>query len=130
MSQILEAFHIEQAAINKLLSTLQRLGVHTMEGRNQLLEAKDKLLVHLKKQVDELYPQLEKASQEDPNLKPILENLRTEMKEISTFCVEFFEKYAEKGGGIEFLRDFERLQSTIESRIEEEATILEENNGQ
>ena len=125
MSILVDEFKKEQDAINNLMAKINRMGVHTMEGRNQLLEEKQKLLVHLKKQVDELYPELEKAAESDENLKPILKSFKNEMKEIADFCVNFFEKYSEGGGGVEFLRDFERLQSTIEARIVEEATILE-----
>lgn len=129
MSKLVDEFKKEQEAIRELLLKLERLGVHTMEGRNQLLEGKEKILFHLNRQVNELYPELEKASEIDPDLKPILEKFRNEMKEISDFCVNFFDKYSVGGGGIEFLRDFELLQSTIESRIAEETTIIETNEG-
>jgi len=125
MSTPLNDFKLEHENITTIINRIKHLGVHTMEGRNKLLESKEKLLFHLKKQVEELYPELKKAAETDPNLKNIAMGIETEMQEIADFTSNFFQKYSVGGGGIDFLRDFETLISALESRLEEEESRLQ-----
>ncbi len=124
MSKLLEEFKNEQEAITNLLNKIKRLGVHTMEGRNELLEARDQLCKHLDRQIKELYPELKIQAEQDPELKNYVENFENEMKGISTFCKDFFEKYSLGGGGIEFFRDFEKLKNELETSLQEEKDLL------
>jgi hypothetical protein len=124
MSKLLEEFKSEQEAITDLLNKIKRLGVHTMEGRNELLEARDQLCKHLNRQIKELYPEVKKQAEQDPELKNYVEDFENEMKGISTFCRDFFKKYSLGGGGIEFFRDFEKLKNEIEKSIQEEEDLL------
>jgi tRNA nucleotidyltransferase/poly(A) polymerase len=125
MSNVLEEFKKEHETVLNLLKRIKRLGVHTMEGRNQLIEAKDQLCIHMKKQFMELYPELKKSAETDAKLQETIKNYEKEMKNIVDFCAEFFDKYSISGGGIEFLRDFEKLKRTLESRIQDEEGLLD-----
>lgn len=120
MSRLLESFKQEHEAVTALFYDIKKKGVHTMEGRNALMAAEQRFLKHLKIGVNELYPELKKAADSDPALKEILANLEKEMKEISDYCVDFFKKYESGGGGIDFFKDFEKLRSILESRLQEE----------
>jgi hypothetical protein len=124
MSKLLEEFKSEQETITNLLNKIKRLGVHTMEGRNELLEAKEQLCRHMNRQIKELYPELKRQAEQDPELKNYVENFENEMKGISTFCGDFFEKYSLGGGGIEFFRDFEKFKSKLENSLQEEKDLL------
>ncbi len=127
MAALLEQVKKEHEITNNLIAKIKRLGVHTREGRDQLIEAKDQLLNHLKKDVEMLYPELRKTVEENPNFKGTFEEFEKEMKEISEFCAAFFRKYSSGGGGIEFFRDFEKLKNTLESRMHEEESLLSVN---
>ena len=129
MTALLEQVKKEHEKTNNLIAKIKRLGVHTREGRDKLIEAKDQLLDHLKKDVEVLYPELRKTSEENPNFKGTFEEFEKEMKEISEFCASFFKKYSLGGGGIEFFRDFEKLKNTLESRMQEEESLLSANGG-
>jgi hypothetical protein len=124
MAALLDQFKKEHEITNNLITKIKRLGVHTREGRDQLIEAKDQLLGHLKKDVEVLYPKLRKTAELNPNFKGTFEDFENEMKEISEFCTAFFKKYSLDGGGIEFFRDFEKLKNTLESRMHEEESLL------
>jgi uncharacterized protein YdiU (UPF0061 family) len=124
MATLLDEVKKEHEITYNLIAKIKRLGVHTREGRDQLIEAKDQLLGHHKKDVEVLYPELKKTAEADPNFKGILKGFEKEMKEISGFCTDFFNKYSLGGGGIEFFRDFEKLLNVLESRMQEEKTLL------
>ena len=123
MATIIDQIKKEHEITYNLMAKIRRLGVHTREGRDQLLDAKNRLLTHLKKDIEVLYPELKKTAEENPNFKETLEEFEKEMKEISGFCTDFFKKYSVGGGGIEFFRDFEKLQSVLESRMQEESVL-------
>ena len=126
MGKFIEELKEEHTSIIDRLLKVKQLGVHTMEGRNELMETKKILLMHLEKEDDKLYPALRIAAEGDQRLKGFLDTFENEMKKISAFCIEFFTKYAVGGGGIEFLRDFDKLRSSLEERIQKEESILYE----
>lgn len=129
MATLLDQVKKEHEKTNNLIAKIKRLGVHTREGRDQLIEAKDQLLGDLKKEVEVLYPEIRKTAEENPNFKGTFEEFEKEMKEISEYCATFFKKYSSGGGGIEFFRDFEKLKDTLESRMHEEESLLSVNGG-
>ena len=124
MCAIIESFRKEHEAILFNFREVKRLGVHTMEGRNQLMNARRELLAHLEKEDELLYPGLARAAETNPELKNTLAGLDREMKEISEFCATFFEKYEIHGGGIDFFRDFDTLHTALENRIKKEEQLL------
>lgn len=121
MTVDIDKFKREQEAMSTLLSSIRKNGVHTVEGRSELINNKERLVMHLEKTVDELYPGLKTAAQKDPDLHRIIGAFEQEINEISKFCHEFFEKYATDGGGIEFFKDYERLKSALESQLQIES---------
>lgn len=120
MPDLLESFKQEHEAVTAIFNDIRKKGVHTMEGRNALMVAEKRFLKHLKIGVEELYPELKSSAATDPDLKEILIKFEREMKEISDFCVDFFDRYETGGGGIDFFKDFEKLRSILESRLQEE----------
>ncbi len=114
----------EHRKILEILWEVKKQGVHTMDGRNSLTAAKDLMCMHFKKEDEILYPALKEAIKKNPEKQNIIETLIEDMKEVTDFCQSFFEKYTIGGGGIEFLRDFEKLYKMLESRLKKEETIL------
>jgi iron-sulfur cluster repair protein YtfE (RIC family) len=120
----LDQLEDEHRKILEILREVKTQGVHTMDGRNALTAAKDLMCMHFKKEDEILYPALKEAIKKNPEKQNIIETLIEDMKEVTDFCQSFFEKYAIGGGGIEFLRDFEKLYMMLESRLKKEETIL------
>jgi iron-sulfur cluster repair protein YtfE (RIC family) len=124
LSKLVEEFRKEHENILEQLMAVKRMGIHTMEGRNQLMAVKQELLSHLEKEDQHLYPDLDKAAETDHRLKALLEDFEDEMKAFTSYCIEFFEKYSIQGGGIDFFRDFDKLKSALERRIDKEENLL------
>jgi iron-sulfur cluster repair protein YtfE (RIC family) len=124
MLKLLDVLKEEHEVILENLLAVKRYGVHTMEGRNQLMTAKRLLLDHLEKEDHHLYPELNKAAESDLELRERLDKYEQEMSDITEYCIHFFEKYSVGGGGIEFLMDFEKLKKALENRIQKEEKIL------
>lgn len=114
----------EHIGILAHLQEVKKQGVHTMEGRNALMTSKDLLCQHLKNEDEKLYPELKRVAKNDKKLKEMITEFIEEMKEATKFCQAFFEKYSIGGGGIEFLRDFEKLYDLLKNRIQKEETVL------
>ncbi len=67
---------------------------------------------------------LRRAAEGDAHLARILEMFAADMDEVPAGCLEFFEKYAGGGEGLEFAGDFGRLYATLSHRISREENIL------
>jgi hypothetical protein len=114
----------EHTQILAHLQAVKKQGIHTMEGRNALMAAKDLLCQHLKNEDEKLYPELKKAAKNSLKLKKMITEFIEDMKKATQFCQAFFKKYAISGGGIEFFRDFEKLYELLQNRIRKEEAIL------
>jgi hypothetical protein len=143
-AELIDELKREHSEIIDVLLRVKGLGVDTGHGREVLLSAKDKLLSHIKKEDDELYPALKKAAEGDGDLSARMEDLAAEMRLVSKKAFAFFEKYSEGGaskkaiGGIAslvgrlvpgkkaggFVEDFDDLFSMVLSRIQKEENVL------
>ena len=121
---LIEELKNDHQELYDLIRNIKKLGVHTMEGRNVLCDAKEKLLDHLKKEDEQLYPILNKYAENDPELKKIINSFKDEMDGITSYAEKFFRKYSLEGGGIDFLEDYKKLLSSLSNRIEKEETEL------
>jgi len=121
---LIEDLKKDHQELNELIRNIKKLGVHTMEGRNILCDAKEKLLDHLKKEDDQLYPILNKNAENNPDLKKLIDTFEQEMTSITSYAEKFFRKYSIEGGGIDFLENYKTLQSSLANRIEKEEQIL------
>jgi hypothetical protein len=113
----------EHESLNHRLNNVKRLGVHTMEGRNELMDAKEQLLNHLKADDEALCPELEKNAVNNDKLVELVDTFKSETRELVEFCNNFFNKYAIYGGGIDFLRDFDKLEGSLVQQIKDEEKI-------
>jgi hypothetical protein len=112
--------------ILEVLGKVKELGINAKEGQDKLLAARSKLLLHLKKEDDRLYPVLRKAAEADADLKGTLDLFGKEIEEISRSVADFYARYSTGGSGIEFARDFGRLLATLRMRIRREEAMLYE----
>lgn len=124
MNDFIRVLETEHAAIMDMLKRVLRKGVHTVEGRNELTEANELLYNHLKKEDEILFPALRDISKNDVDLFDLLNTFEKEMKSLTPYCKNFFEKYSVYGGGIDFLKDFDKLYSLLWKRIKNEELYL------
>ncbi len=148
MSELIAEFKAEHSEIINALMRVKVLGVHSKDGQRILLSAKDKLLEHLRKEDELLYPALKGAAETNKELRQQLDVLSKDMEGVSKLAFHFFEKYSEgmpadrdastpsfcerlkkllgKRNSLEseFSRDFETLYRAILKRIQKEESIL------
>lgn len=124
MSQLIEELKKEHTLIVDILNEVAKLGITSNEGQRKLLDAKQGLLAHLKKEDDRLYPVLKSAAEKNPALKQTLDIFAKDMTGISKAAIDFFGKYSQGGSGLEFARDIGKLFTTLKSRIRKEEDIL------
>lgn len=124
MSNLVKQLKNDHQAILSALNRVKGLGISTKEGLDKLMEVKMLLLQHLQKEDRELYPRLWHAAEVDSSLRQTLELFAKDMDQISRLAMEFFQKYAQGGAGVEFARDFGRLYATLGERIRREENII------
>ncbi len=124
MSFLIRQLKHDHTLITTTLEEVKNLGIGTKQGQEKLLFAKDRLLSHLQKEDQQLYPALETRAKQDPSLKRNLEMYSKDMTGISKTALDFFEKYTFGGSGLEFAKDFGRLSASLSMRIYKEETYL------
>jgi len=124
MAKLVEDLKKEHAAIVSVLDQVEKLGISSAQSQKMLMDAKQGLLAHLKKEDENLYPALQRAAVKDPSLKRTLDMFAADMEGISKAAMDFFAKYAKGGSGIEFGKDLGRLFTTLKGRISKEENIV------
>ena len=124
MTELIEELKKEHADIIDLLDRVKELGVISQEGRAILLSAKTRLLAHLQKEDEKLYPVLRREAENNRWLKLNVEIFAADMDTISKTAIDFFEKYSDDDTGLEFFKDSLRLFTTLRGRIGKEERIL------
>lgn len=124
MCRVVDNLKKERESLTNQFHQVKRLGVHTMEGRNRLMESKETLLSYLKAGNLELCPKLKKTMPENQQFLRLVNSFEDETRELEILCNEFFKKYELNGGGIEFLRDFDTLEDSLEHQMQNEGEIL------
>ncbi len=124
MSKLIEELKREHRAIVGTINEVNRLGIGTKEGQNMLMSAKNSFIAHLKKEDEHIYPLLNRAAENDPELKTTLDFYATNMDEISRAVFDFFEKYSYGDSGLEFSTDYGTLYTTLSMRITKEEAVI------
>ncbi len=124
MSELVNELLTEHADITDALLKIQRVGVHTEQGRKLLLLARENLLSHLEKEDVDLYPVLWKAAESDENLKNMLEKYARDMEHISAKTLAFFEEYGSASVGGNFEKECKALIRMLCKRISNEESVL------
>lgn len=124
MSNLVAELKGEHETIVKILTDVKELGITSKEGQGLLISAKSGLLAHLAKEDSQLYPRLKKEAETNASLKITLDTYANEMNNISKAALDFFDKYASGGDGLEFAKDFGHLFAVLASRIRKEEAII------
>ena len=124
MSELVNSLKAEHSNIIRMLEEVYELGVDTEEGHNRLMAAKNGLLAHLKREDEELYPALEKAALDDPQMNETLKIFKNDMSSVSVAALEFFAKNCLPSSVKEFALDYEHLAGILMKRIEREEAVI------
>ncbi|OBQ46627.1 hemerythrin domain-containing protein [Halodesulfovibrio spirochaetisodalis] len=124
MSALIRTLVAEHGKILSAFGEVEKLGISSEEGQRKLLSIKGALVSHLEKEDKELYPVLKKEGEADATLNRLLNMYLSEMDKITADVLQFFEKYANGGSGLEFAKDYGRLMGILSSRMRKEETTL------
>lgn len=114
----------EHKEILNRLDRVNVVGLLTNEGKILLLDLKELLVRHLKREDKDLYPLLYKASVVDEELFKITQQFAGEMTEITAFAVNFFEKSVYNKNRFKLAKEYSMLYSALHVRINREEVIL------
>ena len=129
MSKLINELKQEHQEIDKILKDLQSIGYSSKRSKELLIKSREKLIDHLKKEDDKLYPPLEAEAESNQGLNQMLETFGKEMDQITRFVEEFHKKYYTMGDmeAEGFKRDLTSYITTLKNRImREEVAIYKE----
>jgi len=124
MSRLIEELKKEHVVIAESLKKAVIKGITSSEGQQTLHSAKDSLLAHLKKEDEQLYPVLIEAAEDDVDLQHTLKMFASDIDQISTEALVFFNKYSEGKADFEFSKDFGSFFTALSKRIWKEESII------
>ena len=124
MSILIKELMKDHYEIVATLDEIKKLGILSKEGQAKLLSAKERLLAHIKKEDEQLYPVLKKAAKNNKQLKSALDLCAIDMENVSRIVLEFFDKHSRGFSGEELQREFESLSVALGKRIRNEEDIL------
>ena len=94
MSTLIEELKKEHSEILAMLDRIKELGFYSKEGQRIFLSAKDKILLHLEKENEKLYPRIRTAAENDERLMKILNIIAKDMENVKNSALQFYEKYS------------------------------------
>jgi hypothetical protein len=124
MLALIKKLKEEHSLIVSTFEEVKRLKADTKDGQNKLLEAKDILLSHIKREDAEFYPPILMAAEKNKYLKQTLNMFANDMSAISSFVFDFYEQYDMLKTDPDFSNRFEDLVTLLTTRVEREERIL------
>lgn len=124
MSALIEELKREHTEILAILNEVKKLGILSKEGQAKLMSIKASLLEHLWNENERIYPVLWKESENNKDLKDLLDLFAIEMEDVSNVVQKFFNKFHEGTVDQNFPQEFEELFAAVSKRIKNEEEIL------
>lgn len=125
MNKLIETLHADHQKILETLNSIRSgQGIGSRDTRDRIIEAKSFFMNHLLKEDNELYPELNRAAESDPELKKLLSELDAEIKGVTRACNDFFSRYQDGSRGDNFIADLASLSLMIKARLAKEEEIL------
>ncbi len=127
MSALIEELKKDHSEIIDTLNEVKELDILSKEGQTKLMTVEARLLTHLKKEDEQLYPVLRKEAENNKQLESTLNLCAMDMENVSRVVLEFFDKYFR--GEIpdkELQQEFKNFSVALSTRIRNEVDILYE----
>ncbi len=106
------------------LDEINTFGVCSKNGHNKLYIAFEKVLLHLTKESDLLYPALKKVAVNNRELCMLLKAFMNEADNIASSISDFIDKHPVGNMGEEFWEEFAGIVKDFYSRMGEERSLL------
>ncbi|MHC4269772.1 MAG: hemerythrin domain-containing protein [Planctomycetota bacterium] len=124
MTTLIDEFKREHSEIVAALKEVKELGVLSKEGKTKLISLKASLFEHLKKEDEKLYPAFYKVSEQNKELKNILDIFTKDFEGASKDILSFFKTYSSGVLDKKFVEDFESFYDFMCKRMRYEEFIL------
>lgn len=122
MNTFISELKNDHVKLLNILQQAQELGLAKESGRKKLLECKQLLTEHLRKEDSRLYPELKKAA--DQQAMKTAGDFSQEMKGLTRGILDFINKAERAELGLEYAKELGRIISTVRMRIRREEIQL------
>ncbi len=120
---MIEEFKKEHSVIIDILNKIEKLGIFSKEGLDAALSAQKKILTHIKKEDEKLYPALRRAAKSNRKLEETLNAFARNAGAVSDTVFHFFDNYSMKAGN-QLTMEIKWLIETLTWRIKREENLL------
>lgn len=124
MLDLIDELSAEHSDLSISFGNLERLDITSEESHKEFQSIKSSLLAHLRKENEELYPQLREISFNNLQLQRTLDWFMRDLARISAVLILFLDTYADGGSPLAFRRDFKRLNKILNALIKQEERII------
>ncbi len=124
MNPLIAELKLDHEAIFRLLDEVESLGVTSDDGKKMMLAAKELFISHLEEEDNTVHAALAAAEENNPELKQIMHLMHFNLKDITKFVIDFFDKYGDGSNHEEFADDFELLMILLKNRMRREERVL------
>jgi len=124
MNEYIKNWKAEHIAIMNILASAVKLDICSKAGQEKMLEAKNKILSHLKSEDEVLYPMLKKVARDKVSLERLMTIFTKEMDELAPIVLAFFKKYEANpmANGLSF--ELGAIIAELKIRIDKEENIF------
>ena len=127
MGEMIENLRGEHRVIIGAIIRARELSLSSVEGRNALMEFRDELMGHLKKEDDIVYNRLRGAAREDAKLMELLNGFEADEASVTREASAFLQKVDTEDNPLALAREFGVFVSLLRDRLmREEDTIFPE----
>ncbi len=128
MENIIETLKKEHLEIQDILQKVQSSSATSKENLKLIYEFSGKLMEHIKKEDEYVYPELERLAKDDVGLRVTLDMFKDEMEQISEALHGFLSKYPDASSidnnKDDFVKDLSRMIILLKNRIMKEEIII------
>ena len=121
---LLDQLKSEHGRIVEAFKEIRYMGSLSSAAHTRLLQARDLLVAHFKREDEELYPALRLIAAQDPAVKTLLDELEKEMGVVSQVVSLYFDRCHQGGRSLMVEGSVPLLCTTVLDRIEKEERLL------
>ena len=124
MSVLIEELKKEHLEITAALDEVNEIGINSKEGQYKLLSLKERILRHLKKEDERIFPLLRAEAEYNKKLKKTLDLYATNLSNVTVDAQKFFDRHCKRDTNIMFVGEFVALFTAINARMKNEEEII------